>query len=296
MTPPSDDPSISWTVIACAVVTTALASLAVGLRLYVRVKLLRAMAREDWCIIAAWVFSVASNGVVIKEAEVALGHHMATVSAADIMTWFRASYALSIFYNLSLCFAKISILLLYLRVLTYDYVRKATYVTLGIVVLYNIWALGMQLTISVYYMTDLTWELTSIGSWSVAEINVAIICACLTTLGPILRKFFGPLLDRWFPHRHQSLEDGSNKPPLTIGSVPLKIPLKMVVARGDPTLDSAVTHVESGGANGSTLGAVKAGPESIILDELSDKTVTTRNTTTRPSTDIEAPPHAHLKR
>jgi hypothetical protein len=141
-------------------------------------------------------------------------------------------------------------------------------------------------------MTDMTWQLTSIANWSVAEINVAIVCACLTTLKPLLRKFFGPLMDRWFPHRHQSLEDGSNNPPLTIGSVPLKI----VMARGDPALSSAVTHVESEGTSGSTLGTFETSPESIAMDELNDKTATTRNTITRLSTDIEAPTEAHLKR
>jgi hypothetical protein len=46
---------------------------------------------------------------------------------------------MTLFYNLSLCFTKIVILLLYLRVFTFDYIRKATYVTLGIVILYKVW-------------------------------------------------------------------------------------------------------------------------------------------------------------
>ncbi len=53
------------------------------------------------------------------------------------------------FYNLSLCFSKLSILLLYLRVLTLDYVRKVTWVAIGIVGTYNIWAMGMYFTMCI---------------------------------------------------------------------------------------------------------------------------------------------------
>ncbi len=53
------------------------------------------------------------------------------------------------FYNLSLCLTKLSILLLYLRVLTHDYTQKITWVVIGIVGIYNAWALGMYLTMCV---------------------------------------------------------------------------------------------------------------------------------------------------
>ncbi len=57
---------------------------------------------------------------------------------------------MTLFYNLSLCFTKVSILLLYLRVLkTYDYTRKAIRITLGIVIIYNVWAMGMFVTMCI---------------------------------------------------------------------------------------------------------------------------------------------------
>jgi hypothetical protein len=61
----------------------------------------------------------------------------------------QAYYFMNLFYNLSLSFTKISILLLYLRVLTYDYIRKATYVTLAIVIVYNLWGIVMCITICI---------------------------------------------------------------------------------------------------------------------------------------------------
>jgi hypothetical protein len=52
-------------------------------------------------------------------------------------------------YNLSLCLTKVSILLLYLRVLTHEYIRKVSRWTLAFVVVYNVWALGMYLTMCI---------------------------------------------------------------------------------------------------------------------------------------------------
>lgn len=52
-------------------------------------------------------------------------------------------------YNLTLCITKVSILLLYLRVLTHDYIRKVSWGALGFVVLYNVWGFAMYLTICI---------------------------------------------------------------------------------------------------------------------------------------------------
>jgi hypothetical protein len=69
---------------------------------------------------------------------------MANVSAtAQREQW---TYVKTLCYNMSLCFTKISILLLYLRVLTHDYIRKVTWGSLAIVVIYNAWGLAMYLT------------------------------------------------------------------------------------------------------------------------------------------------------
>jgi hypothetical protein len=59
----------------------------------------------------------------------------------------QTTYVKTLFYNLSLCFTKISILLLYLRLFkTYDYLRIAIWGVLGIVVVYNLWSICMYLT------------------------------------------------------------------------------------------------------------------------------------------------------
>ena len=52
----------------------------------------------------------------------------------------QASWYTILFYTLSLCFTKISILCLYLHVFTYQWVRRAGQVILGIVIVTNIYS------------------------------------------------------------------------------------------------------------------------------------------------------------
>jgi hypothetical protein len=49
------------------------------------------------------------------------------------------------------------------------------------------------------YSTDPTWDFTTIANWSTVEINLAIVCACMPTLRPILARMFGPIVNRVFP-------------------------------------------------------------------------------------------------
>jgi len=59
---PAAKEDISGTIVACASVMLSLSTLVVGLRFYVRGKMLRAIASEDWCILAAWVGTFSSRG------------------------------------------------------------------------------------------------------------------------------------------------------------------------------------------------------------------------------------------
>jgi hypothetical protein len=52
---PADDRDESDTITACAVTLIFLASVAVGLRFYVRVSLLGSVKSEDWCMLASLV-------------------------------------------------------------------------------------------------------------------------------------------------------------------------------------------------------------------------------------------------
>jgi hypothetical protein len=71
-------------------------------------------------------------------------------------------------YNLSIWFSKTSILLLYIRAAAHDYTRRATYVALAIVTIYNMWGLGMYATMCIPLAK--TWDPSIPGTchpWSV---------------------------------------------------------------------------------------------------------------------------------
>ncbi|KAK4158651.1 Phosphoglucosamine mutase [Cladorrhinum sp. PSN259] len=297
-TPAAKD-DISGTIVACSGVMIALSTLAVGLRFYVRGWMLRAIASEDWCILVAWIFTVVASGGTIKEAQVALGRHIQDVPPENFKLWFKTAYFKALFYNLSISLTKISILLLYLRVLkTYNYMRKAFWVLFGFVIIYTAVTLALYFTMCIpiqrtwdrsiegychpdmvwlvlnyihistdfvifllpipvvvtmtnpwsqkagllfvfcvgffvcllsalravwlkelYVKPDVTWHLTEIANWSTIEINIAVVCACLTTLKPLFLKIFGPCIAKISCSRP---ENGRESRPATIGSSPLQ--------------------------------------------------------------------------
>ena len=53
----------------------------------------------------------------------------------------QATYVNTILYQISLCFSKVSILLLYLRILAYSYARRAALAILVVVLIYNLFGL-----------------------------------------------------------------------------------------------------------------------------------------------------------
>ena len=73
---------------------------------------------------------------------------------------------------------------------------------------------------SLLYSKNVTWDYVLIANWSLAETNTAIVCACLPTLKPALRKVFGPLMRRYFPH--QPVAENPTNQPRTIGSMPMR--------------------------------------------------------------------------
>jgi hypothetical protein len=201
------------------------------------------------------------------------------VSLPDLMIFFEISLANTIIYLLCLTFTKLSILCLYIRVLTYDYVRRAAKVMLAVVVITHLYILATLFTaciplsafweldpvkranaychpIKIYWShaglnivtdflifilpltvlhkirtsrpqkvalliifllafvvciislvrvlllardvdagaMDVTWDGGKTANWNIWETNIAIICACLTTMKPIVSKFFPGLL------------------------------------------------------------------------------------------------------
>ncbi|KAH8902346.1 hypothetical protein BR93DRAFT_972734 [Coniochaeta sp. PMI_546] len=136
-------------IIAAAIVSFVLTAAVVALRFYTRVKIVRVLGGEDWTILVSLIFSLGVSITAIAMSSLGFGQHYQTISAANLVAISKTSFALVVFYQLSLAFTKVSILVLYLRLLTYHYSRWAVYVMLCVVVIYNIWGFVSEMTICI---------------------------------------------------------------------------------------------------------------------------------------------------
>ncbi|OHE97152.1 hypothetical protein CORC01_07593 [Colletotrichum orchidophilum] len=119
----------------------AVAGLVVGLRFFVRLYPARLLGKEDWCIFVAWIFSVANSIGMCLQVRAGLAEEFLTLTTYQQQTFFKWSYLTIIFYNTGLACVKVSILLLYLRILRDLNYRKACYVVLFFVVCVSLWTI-----------------------------------------------------------------------------------------------------------------------------------------------------------
>ncbi|GAB1314744.1 Rhodopsin domain-containing protein [Madurella fahalii] len=273
--PPLPDPN-EWngqSATPCAAVALGLATLAVGLRFWARAGILGVLGLEDWFILAALASSIGVTVCLGLELRHGLGKHVVYVEPYDLMMYFKISFIGTIVYVLSMTFTKLSILCLYIRVLTYDRVRLAAKILLGVVLVSHIYILvalfaacvpldafwdfskretaychplsiywshaGLNIVTDFLIFTlpltvmgkiratrlqkmalcvifilafsvciisltralllardiasgaqDVTWGAAETANWNTWEVNIAIICACLTTMKPIVTRFF----------------------------------------------------------------------------------------------------------
>ncbi|KAK4112522.1 hypothetical protein N656DRAFT_93099 [Canariomyces notabilis] len=279
---PAPDPDVAHygqLIIAVAVVTMAVSGLFVGMRLWSRVVILRSVAVEDAFILPAWLFAAGNSISNLIQLQYGLGRPYAALDPDTFAIYLKIGYATNIIYALALAFVKISILCLYIRVLTYNNVRRAARVLLGIVIITHLWIIASLITVcipveavwnralrstaychswNVYWShsginitTDflifllpltvlpkirvpqrqkillyfvfllafsvclisivrtvqfaLGWTFAQppidpilntvlIAVWTMLEVNLAVVCACITTIKPVLARIFPRLL------------------------------------------------------------------------------------------------------
>ncbi|KAK5652229.1 hypothetical protein OQA88_10726 [Cercophora sp. LCS_1] len=277
---------VVWTIM------TLVAGVTVGLRFYTRRYILTVLGTEDWLILVAMILSVGTCIGFIRQTIFALGHHIWTRTPEQMVQWGKEQWYTFLFYTMSLAFTKLSILVLYTRILVHGPLRIANLVVLAIVTACNIWvfisiciqciplqavwdptvkgwclglagALGnsilhivtdfmifvlplpalinlkihrkqkiglivifclgfvyaiLQLLTSIGLtfsrvcffsiiritvirsldFSDVTYSFSTVALLGAVEINLAIICACLTTLKPLVARFFPRLLGSAF--------------------------------------------------------------------------------------------------
>ncbi|KAK4155078.1 hypothetical protein C8A00DRAFT_13825, partial [Chaetomidium leptoderma] len=102
--------------IAMLIALPALSGLAVSLRLYTRLAILRLTGPEDWLIAGALLLSIATSIEILVEARWGLGLHLWTVSPEMLLEQMKALYASVLTYNLAINLVKMSFLLQYRRI------------------------------------------------------------------------------------------------------------------------------------------------------------------------------------
>ncbi|KAK4195884.1 hypothetical protein QBC40DRAFT_184766 [Triangularia verruculosa] len=131
--------SLQADIVACAVLTWLIALGFVAVRFYTRGRLNNVLGASDWCIIPALVFSAGVTASSLEQMARGAGKHAWEADWMQMSALERAAWYGILFYNLSLTFSRISILLLYRRIFTYSWAKRAIQIVLVLVVLIGIW-------------------------------------------------------------------------------------------------------------------------------------------------------------
>ncbi|KAK0630351.1 hypothetical protein B0T17DRAFT_469900, partial [Bombardia bombarda] len=124
-------------IIVSASVSWVIAALLVVLRFYTRGIVIRVLGPTDWSILLSLVFAGATCAGVIEQAIRGSGTHIWDLDPTDTeggMAWGRAAWYGILFYVLSLCFSKVSIVLLYIHLFSFRWARICGQILLAIVV------------------------------------------------------------------------------------------------------------------------------------------------------------------
>ncbi|KAI3393085.1 hypothetical protein diail_4756 [Diaporthe ilicicola] len=127
--------SYQGNIIGCAVATWLISAFVVGSRFYLRGSLMKLLGSEDWVILASLFFSLAQSIGFVVEASHGLGKHALAIAPENYLTMLEAGWFTILFYTSSLSLSKVSILLLYLRTLAFDWMRKVLLGFLVVVIL-----------------------------------------------------------------------------------------------------------------------------------------------------------------
>ncbi|KAL2269671.1 hypothetical protein VTJ83DRAFT_1855 [Remersonia thermophila] len=129
-------------IIVASVICWLISVTFVGLRFYSRVSLTRNRAiAEDWLVVVALIFAGAMSGTFIAQAQFGFGKHLLDLSPANYTPMKMAEWLGMIWYVMSLVIIKVSICLLYLRILQFRHSRYAIWGLLTVVVVFALYGL-----------------------------------------------------------------------------------------------------------------------------------------------------------
>lgn len=138
--------SVQVNLAVCAITTWLISAVFVGFRTYTRLRILKKFGWEDICIILSLLFAGGVCAGAVDQIVHGVGKHVWDIRFEDYIPLVRAQWYTILFYFLSLAFTKLSILLLYHSIFTFQSIHVAVYIVAGIVILSNIWTLVSAVT------------------------------------------------------------------------------------------------------------------------------------------------------
>ncbi|KAF1952215.1 hypothetical protein CC80DRAFT_495554 [Byssothecium circinans] len=116
-----------------ASVGMVLATIFMGIRAYTKIVLVKKWSSDDWCIFGAWVLSIACTlGIVYGYVHGTLGVHVWELSGNNTNFSSHMNTAVTVMYSPMLGLAKMSLLILYLKLSPVRLFRLAVYVAMFI--------------------------------------------------------------------------------------------------------------------------------------------------------------------
>ncbi|KAK0734529.1 hypothetical protein B0T26DRAFT_670816 [Lasiosphaeria miniovina] len=151
--------SLQPDIFVCAILTWLIALAFVVLRFYTRGWLNHVLGPADWFLLPALLFAAGVTASSLEQACRGAGKHYWQVDFWSVPDLEKAAWYGILFYTLSLVFTRISILLLYRRIFTYSWTKKAIQVVLTLVIAIGIWLVASVCTACVPLEAFWNWGL-----------------------------------------------------------------------------------------------------------------------------------------
>ncbi|KAH6869522.1 hypothetical protein B0T10DRAFT_523655 [Thelonectria olida] len=188
-----DGESRSTEICTILIIFSALSTIVVSLRTYIRLVLLRTFDFDDGIMVVAQVLAIGAAVAIGIESKYGLGHHTWVQPKEYFVPYMKAFYSSVVVYNVAMCLVKISILLQYRRVFA---IRTMQRITLCGVIFMTAW------TITIFFLNTLIcvpvgkfWDnsipgrcLDSLNIWyAMAGFNLATDMAIFCLPLPVIR-------------------------------------------------------------------------------------------------------------
>ncbi|KAL2193411.1 hypothetical protein P885DRAFT_45508 [Corynascus similis CBS 632.67] len=146
-------------ILATCFITWTIAFILVLMRFWTRARIVHALGWADWFIAFALVRAAGLCVSYVIQVKHALGKHVWDVDMPNgFIAMLRAWWFSLLLYIISLSLTKVSICLLYLKIFTFEWARRAAYLVLIIVIITSLWAVSITFTYCIPLQA--TWDPT----------------------------------------------------------------------------------------------------------------------------------------